>query len=138
MVDSSIITSRIEQIHLHLSKLTPYLMLTYKEFLNDSIAQDVVEYNVFQMVNHTIDIIQHIVVDEDYGIPESAYDAVKLLVQKNIITQAHLELLRKMIGFRNVIGHDYCRIDKSVVYDILKNGLLDIKKIIGLFSKKYL
>ncbi len=61
VVDASVLTRRLEQIDSHLAKLTPYIMLSYEDFLNNAVAQDVVEYNLFQCINHIIDIIQHIV-----------------------------------------------------------------------------
>jgi uncharacterized protein YutE (UPF0331/DUF86 family) len=34
--------------------------------------------------------------------------------------------LAVMVGFRNVIAHDYDEINYDVVYDVLHNKLLDI------------
>ncbi len=85
MADKYVISSRVEQIDKHLDKISGYKRISYEEFLNDSIIQDVVEYNLFRIVNHTIDIIEHIVVDEDYGIPSSSYERHKSFRKRGLL-----------------------------------------------------
>lgn len=138
MVDKNVITSRAEQIDRHLSKIDKYKKITFDEFIKDSVIQDVVEYNIFQITNHIIDISQHIVVDEDYGIPQTSYDAVQILFDKDVFSMKDKNMLKKMIGFRNVIGHDYLNIDKQVVYFILTKGIKDIKEILSKLTEKFL
>jgi len=50
MVNPSIITKRVEQIEKHLERIRPFASLPYEAFLKDDVAQDVVEYNLFQIV----------------------------------------------------------------------------------------
>lgn len=138
MVDKNVITSRIEQIERHSYKISPYKTLSYEEFVQDPIAQDVVEYNLFQITNHVIDIIQHIVVDEDYGLPQSSYEAAQILLEKGILEENNLQLLKKMIGFRNVVGHDYISINKQIVYSILTEGMDDIEMILSKITDNFL
>lgn len=138
MVDKNVIMSRIEQIDGHLEKISVYKTLSYEDFKKDSIAQDIVEYNLFQIVNHIVDMIEHIVVDADYGFPQNSYEAVLILNEKKIISQTDLDLLKKMIGFRNIIGHDYISIDKKVVYSILTKREEDIRNINSQIAQKFL
>ena len=126
-MDKNVIVTRIEQIDKHLEKILSYSKLSYEDFLKDTNAQDIVEYNLFQIVNHLINIVQHTVVDEDYGLPQSAYEASQILCQKGILNKNDLEITKKMIGFRNIVGHDYINISKEVVYFILTKGIEDIR-----------
>ncbi len=54
MVNPSVILKRAEQIEKHLERIRSFASLPYDAFLKDNIAQDVVEYNLFQIVNHLI------------------------------------------------------------------------------------
>lgn len=119
MVNPSVITKRVEQIEKHLERIRPFASLSHEAFLNDNVAQDVVEYNLFQIVNHLIDIFQHTVVDEEYGFPETAYEAAQILSDKGILSKEDVEIFKQMVGFRNVVGHDYIHVDKEIVYRIL-------------------
>lgn len=138
MVNREIIASRIDQIEKHLLRISGYDGISYEDFLKDATAQDVVEYNLFQIVNHLIDIIQHIAVDEQYGFPQTSYDAGRLLCDNGILNEDDLELLRKMIGFRNVVGHDYINLNRQIIYSVLTKGKEDIQKIISKITKKFL
>jgi uncharacterized protein YutE (UPF0331/DUF86 family) len=138
MVDPGVILKRAEQIEKHLDRIRPFASLSYDDFLKDSIIQDVVEYNLFQVVNHLIDIFQHVVVDEEYGFPETAYEAAQILLTKGILGQGEAEIFKQMVGFRNVVGHDYISINKEVVYQILTRGEKDIRALLTSIVSKFL
>ena len=138
MVDPGVILKRVEQIEKHLGRIRPFTSLSYDAFLRDNVAQDVVEYNFFQIVNHLIDIFQHVVVDEEYGFPETAYEAAQILLTKGILVQEEAEIFKLMLGFRNVVGHDYINIDKEVVYQILIHGEKDIRTLLNRIVSKFL
>lgn len=137
MVNKSILTSRIEAVEKHLARLIPYTQRSEQEFLRDLDAQDIVEYNLFQIVNHMIDMIQHIVVDESLGFPESAYDGIEILREKGILSETEGDVMKKMIGFRNIIGHDYISVNKETVFRIVTKGLADIRRIISTITTRF-
>jgi uncharacterized protein YutE (UPF0331/DUF86 family) len=138
MVDPGVILKRAEQIEKHLDRIRPFTSLSYDAFLKDSTIQDVVEYNLFQVVNHLIDIFQHVVVDEEYGFPETAYEAAQILLKKGILGQEEAEIFKQMVGFRNVVGHDYININKEVVYQILTHGDKDIRALLTRIVSRFL
>jgi len=138
MVDPGVILKRAEQIEKHLSRIRPFTSLSYDAFLKDEMIQDVVEYNLFQIVNHLIDIFQHIVVDEEYGFPETAYEAAQILLTKGILGGQDMEIFKQMVGFRNVVGHDYININKDAVYQILTHGEKDIRTLLTRVVSKFL
>ncbi len=138
MVNPGVILKRAEQIEKHLDRIRPFTSLSYDAFLKDNVAQDVVEYNLFQVVNHLIDIFQHVVVDEEYGFPETAYEAAEILFKKGILSPEDVKIFKQMVGFRNVVGHDYINIDKEVVYQILTHGEKDIRALLTRIVSKFL
>jgi uncharacterized protein YutE (UPF0331/DUF86 family) len=138
MIDRLVLTRRVEEIEKHLAKIEPFARQSLKDFLEDPITQDVVEYNLFQIVNHFIDIVQHIAVDEDYGYPQTAYEAGHLLLEKGVFDEWDQEIFRKMVGFRNVVGHDYLRINKETVHSILTKGQGEIKALLVKIVKRFL
>ena len=138
MVNPGIILKRVEQIEKHLERMRSFTSLSHEAFLDNSVAQDVVEYNLFQMVNHLINIFQHTVVDEGYGFPETAYEAAEILFKKGILSPEDVMLFKQIIGFRNMVGHDYINIDKEVVYQILTHGEKDIRALLTRIVSKIL
>jgi len=138
MVNPNVILKRVEQIEKHLERIRPFASLSFDAFLKDNVAQDVVEYNLFQIVNHLIDVFQHIVVDEEYGFPETAYETAQILVTKGVLAQEEAEIFKEMVGFRNVIGHDYIGIEKETVYRILSDGERDVRALLARIVSRFL
>jgi uncharacterized protein YutE (UPF0331/DUF86 family) len=89
-------------------------------------------------VNHLIDIFQHTVVDEEYGFPETAYEAAQILSQKGILSKEDVDIFKQMVGFRNVVGHDYINVDKEIVYNILTLGEKDIRSLLTRIISRFL
>ena len=40
-----------------------------------------------------------------------------------------------MIGFRNILVHEYLEIDRTIVHDVLQNHLHDIENIQRVFAQ---
>ena len=73
-----------------------------------------------------IDIGSHIISDEGWGIAGSLGDILYTLRDRNVIEAELTERLVSMIGFRNILIHEYDDINIDIVYDILQNRLKDI------------
>jgi len=138
MVNPSVIRNRGEQIDKHLERIRPFSSFSLEAFQKDTVAQDVVEYNLFQIVNHLIDIFQHTVVDEEYGFPETAYEAGQILLEKGILSKEDMEVFKQMVGFRNVEGHDYVHVDKEIVYHILTHGEKNVRALLNRIVSRFL
>ncbi len=59
-------------------------------------------------------------------------------MEKGVFSQGDLAVYQKMIGFRNVVGHDYLRLDKKIVHSILTEGRKDSKRIAGKIVQRFL
>ncbi len=46
-----------------------------------------------------------------------------------VFDESDLRDLKNMIGFRNVVGHDYISLDKQKVFSALESGVAQIDKI---------
>jgi len=61
-----------------------------------------------------------------------------MLLEHGVFAEDDLEVFRKMVGFRNVIGHDYIHINKIIVHSILTEGQKDIKILVSKIVKRFL
>ena len=138
MVNPTVIKQRINQLSTSLKKIEKYKGLSLDEFLEDDVVQDVVEYNLFIIVNMMIDIATHIVVDNNLGNPETLGGAFDILYKEKYIDEAELKIYRNMVGLRNILSHEYLKINKNIIYDILQKNLIDIKRFIILVDGKFL
>jgi uncharacterized protein YutE (UPF0331/DUF86 family) len=72
-----------------------------------------------------IDICALIVAGFRLGLPSEEDDLFEKLEQAEIISSSMKEILKRMKGFRNILVHEYGRIDDELVYEVLKNKLDD-------------
>lgn len=130
MVDIEVIKQRLNQLSTSINKIERFKEISLEEFLKDDIIQDVVEYNLFIAINMMIDIATHIVVDNNMGSPETLGEAFNILNKEKYLNDEETKVYRNMVGLRNILSHEYINIDKKIIYSILKNNLIDIKKFV--------
>ena len=130
MVDVEVIKQRLNQLSTSINKIERFKEISLEEFLKDDIIQDVVEYNLFIAINMMIDIATHIVVDNNMGSPETLGEAFNILNKEKYLNHEETKVYRNMVGLRNILSHEYINIDKRIIYSILKNNLIDIKKFV--------
>ena len=58
-----------------------------------------------------------------------------ILSEEGLIDSKFAEKLIRMVGFRNIIAHDYEEVDSSIVHGILHSDLKDIEKFIDICSR---
>lgn len=138
MVDVEVIKQRLNQLSTSINKIERFKEISLEEFLKDDIIQDVVEYNLFIAINMMIDIATHIVVDNNMGSPETLGEAFNVLNKEKYLNDEETKVYRNMVGLRNILSHEYINIDKKIIYRILKNNLIDIKKFVIFVNDKFI
>ena len=138
MVDVEVIKQRLNQLSTSINKIERFKEISLEEFLKDDIIQDVVEYNLLIAINMMIDIATHIVVDNNMGSPETLGEAFNILNKEKYLNDEETKVYRNMVGLRNILSHEYINIDKKIIYSILKNNLIDIKKFVIFVNDKFI
>jgi uncharacterized protein YutE (UPF0331/DUF86 family) len=87
-----------------------------------------VERYLYLAVQAAIDLADAFIAFKGYRKPETLGDNFAILRAENVISDDLAGRLMKMVGFRNILAHDYGKIDYAVVGDILRAGLKDIEK----------
>lgn len=127
MVKRQVVLTRI-------SKLNEYIKFLYRikeyskgEYLNDPMIYGSTERFLHLAIECVIDIANHIIADMRYRKPDSNKEIFEILFENKIINSNLKISLCNMAGFRNILVHDYVKLDREIVYDIIKNNLKDIE-----------
>jgi uncharacterized protein YutE (UPF0331/DUF86 family) len=135
MVRQEVITKRLQKLDEYLGILRKLKRYPYDEFIADPEHYGSVE-RFLQLALETIaDIGNHIISDLELGIVNWHRDIPAILREKGHITPQMEEKWIRMIGFRNILVHDYLDIDRQAVYDVLQNNLNDFEEIKKSFAK---
>lgn len=74
-----------------------------------------VKYSFVTAIEAVVDTAQHLCASEGWGPPADNGDAVRLLGAHGVLDERLAGSLRRAVGFRNVLVHDYAEVDDTVV-----------------------
>ena len=75
------------------------------------------------------DLGAHVVARVAAGPVDRYRDVPDRLLEAGWLTEAQAELWRRVVGFKNVIVHDYLDVDRAIVYDVLRHRLGDLREL---------
>lgn len=112
----------------HLKKIKEVSSISITAYRNDWKTQRAVERTLQILVEMCIDIANHIIADKGMRLPTGYADAFQVLVENKVINRRLFKTMEKMARFRNLVVHQYDKIDPAIVISILRKNLDDFKK----------
>lgn len=112
----------------HLKKIKEVSSISITAYRSDWKTQRAVERTLQILVEMCIDIANHIIADKGMRLPTGYADAFQVLVENKVINRRLFKTMEKMARFRNLIVHQYDKIDPAIVISILRKNLDDFKK----------
>ena len=106
-----------------------------EDFLENFSKQDAAILNIVRACEQAIDLANHLVRKLDLGIPNETRDSFSFLNRAKIIDRNLAENLEKMVGFRNLVIHEYQRINIQIVIDVINKRLPDLKNFCEIILK---
>ena len=88
--------------------------------------QDAAILNVLRACEQAIDLANHCIRARKLGIPKTTAESFELLTCKQVISGDLAERLIKMTGFRNIVIHQYQRMDMEITRAVINVGLGDL------------
>lgn len=85
--------------------------------------QDAAILNIQRACEAALDMGQHLVRREKLGLPQSARDVFALLAAGGWIDAALADSLKRMVGFRNIVVHDYQALQLPITVSIITGHL---------------
>ena len=130
MTNLTVIENKISSIHKYLGILTRYQQYSQKELVNDIDKKGALERYLYLVIQATIDLAEAIISYKNLRKPSTMSESFHILREEAIITDEVTDQLVKMTGFRNLIAHDYEKLDYDIVYDVLKNRLSTVETFV--------
>ena len=128
MVRREVITAKIAHAEENLSRLKIKKDMSLSEFLKNFDYQDSVLHNFQVTIQACIDIASHIVSDQGWEIPPFLPGFFDILAEHQVIEDNLAETMRQMVGFRNILVHEYETVDLKKVHHYLQNNLGDFEQ----------
>ncbi|MCO6427892.1 DUF86 domain-containing protein [Nitrosomonas communis] len=101
-----------------------YRMETGLPFVKDQLRLDAVAMNLQRAAELTIDIANHLVRIRKLGLPRDSRESFTLLAQAGVIDEEMMRKLQGMVGFRNILVHEYQ--DMQILIDVIEHRTRDL------------
>ena len=82
-----------------------------------------------------LDIGNHIIAERGFEKPGSYADIFRILRENQILPKELYENLEGMAAFRNILVHDYMRLDRERVFEMIKSKTCYLEDLGALFSE---
>ena len=92
-----------------------------EEINEDILKQWALRYGLFESIQIVIDIACHVVSHNNFGSTNTFRDCLDLLQKFDIIDDNLSKNLKNMVGLRNILVHDYVKIDVEKLYSYASN-----------------
>ena len=131
MVNREVLFKRIEKTWEYLDFLyTIKTNCSIDEFKQNPMVYGSTERFLHLCIEAMLDIGTHIISDKNLGKIEYYSDVPKLLCHHGYLKKEQLDLFIRIIGFRNILVHEYLEVDLDIVYNVLQDNLTDLENIL--------
>ncbi len=130
------INDKINEIEKFLGELESSLPTNFEEYKKDYRIRAIGERYFEKIVKAIIDLAFIIVKEKNFKQPEYEKQVFEILADNNIISQELSKKLQDAKGMRNIITHEYGKIDDELVFEsITKEIIRDANEFINLVKK---
>ncbi|MDN5362432.1 MAG: hypothetical protein PWP70_1479 [Moorella sp. (in: firmicutes)] len=127
MVDLEVTRNRLALLGEYIADLQAEQGVSLNDFKSDKRQRRYVERTLHLAVESCLDIASNIISAEGLREPRDNKDIFAVLGEANYLPEVLVTRLMKMARFRNILVHDYTRLDAEVIWGILKRDLDDLK-----------
>lgn len=135
MVKAEIIRKRLRNLDEYLHILNRLQQYDFDTFMANPEHYGSAERFLHLAIEAINDMGNHVVADDNLGETDWYSDIPTLLAENAYIDAELRDLWISMIGFRNVLVHQYAEIDRRIVYDVLQNQLGAFERLQRFFAQ---
>lgn len=134
MVKREVVVARLDKLREYLETLRAVQKSDLQRFKKDPFIHGTAERYLHLAIECLLDIGNHIIADRGYRKPETYGEIFQILADEGIIPEKLLGELEGMAAFRNVLVHDYLRLDLDKVYGVVKERLKYFEELAKIYA----
>ena len=134
MVRKDLISARLERLRQYIKILKSIQKQDIQTFKKDPFVHGAAERYLHLSIECLLDIGNHIISDQGYRKPETYAEVFQILGEEKIITPQLLNELEGMAAFRNILVHDYLKIDLSEIYRIIQEKVKALDQLARVYA----
>ncbi|MBI5199457.1 MAG: DUF86 domain-containing protein [Nitrospirae bacterium] len=127
MLDHERILAKIDELEGYLREIRGIIPKSFDGYLKIVEKRRASERLLQISIESAIDICNLFVSGLRLGLPAEEDDLFEKLLEAGIISSELRDILKSMKGFRNILVHEYGRIDNAIVYEVITERLGDFE-----------
>jgi uncharacterized protein YutE (UPF0331/DUF86 family) len=104
---------------------------SFSELTADFDRQDIIVVNLERAIQASVDIATHVVAYTALPIPSTMADSFEKLALAHVITVETAERMKKAVGLRNILVHEYQKIDWSIIWAVITGHMDDFRAYVA-------
>jgi uncharacterized protein YutE (UPF0331/DUF86 family) len=137
LVDKDLILAKAGSAKSHLNRVLEKRNVNLDSFIKDIDRQEIILFNIQAAVQNCIDIAAHIISEESFGVPGSTTEMLYLLEKNGYLDNDLTQKMVKAVGFRNLIVHEYGKIELEQVFEIAQDDINDLNEYLKAIIKRF-
>lgn len=127
MVDRDVVLAKLAIIERCLARIEDVHNAPERRSAVDN--DDITVVNLERAIQAGIDLATHVLVSEGLGLPDTSGASFVLLRDAGVLDSELAERLRRMAGFRNIAVHEYRKLDRDILDQIVRYRLGDLRAL---------
>ena len=125
MVDRDRILAKLDELHGYLGELRQIVPESYARYVESVEKRRACERLLQIAIECVIDVCALFVSGLRLGLPAEEDDLIDKLEEAGLISSDMARVLKRMRGFRNILVHEYGRVDNALVFAMATRHLED-------------
>ena len=136
-MEKSRINDKILEIEGYIQELNEILPQTFEEYISNFEKRAACERYFEKIIESVVDLTFLVIQGRKLKTPEDEESSFMLLSKEKIISDELAKKLKDAKGMRNIIAHEYGKIDDELVYEAITEQLeKDINEFIDVIKKE--
>ena len=128
LVDREVVAERLKLLAGYIADLEQEQEIDWERFAADKRLRRYVERTLHLAIECCLDIGSHLISASGLREPQDNRDVFRVLAEAGYLPADLLPACERMAGFRNILVHEYARIDPTIVFTVLKRHVADLRR----------
>ena len=127
MVDRDLILRKLADIDTYVRQLGEFRGLGVQEYRSDWKVQRIVDRTLQIAIEACVDVASHVIADRGFRVPATYAETFEVLGEQGLLPTELVGRMTRMAAFRNILVHEYTRVDPVRVIGVLKEQFDDFE-----------
>ncbi len=135
MVKQELVAAKLEKLREYLKTLKAIQKYPLEQFKSQVFVHATAERYLQLAIECLLDVGNHVISDKGLRKPDTYAEVFDILCQNRIIPRKLYKEIEGMTAFRNILVHDYLKLDLDRVYEVLQQKLPRIQNLGTIFGR---